>query len=468
MAVSVNGVGVPDADDYYQRIKGESSLVAYFPLTEPLGADKRVLDTHGGRVATVNGTPTTSDASVPYGGRAITLDGDNDWIDIPYSAAMNPAAITVELWVRRDTDTGAAERIFDCCASNKGIRFFVNATDGITIVSGDGAALSTSMAGAVTLSTGQWYHIAVTHDGTTAKLYVNGVFDGSGVDTYSANVSAVSRLGANIDGTGDFPGKIAHVAIYNTALTPAQINRHYSAYADAVLQLAPVGYWRLNEPSGTAAVDLGSGAHNGVYANTPTLGDTGGLRSDPSKAMTVVSASDEYMSVADHADHDGDTSFTTCFWFKSSDSGSQTLLVGKVASALNSSPGWVCGWTTSNAVRVKVGDGTNIALQSIGAVEVFDGKWHFIAAGRDDSTERTFLYVDAVSRGTPADTTAVGSIANTEALEVLRVLPNTNPAADGTAQDLAFFNRALSATEIAYLYQLGKAGLTHPIKYVQS
>ena len=38
-------------------------------------------------------------------------------------------------------------------------------------------------------------------------------------------------------------------------------------YASAVLADSPVHYYRLNEPSGTSAVDSGSGANNGTYVS---------------------------------------------------------------------------------------------------------------------------------------------------------------------------------------------------------
>ncbi len=43
------------------------------------------------------------------------------------------------------------------------------------------------------------------------------------------------------------------------------------AYKDLVLEDAPVGYWRLNETSGTTAVDSSGNNRNGTYVNGERL-----------------------------------------------------------------------------------------------------------------------------------------------------------------------------------------------------
>jgi hypothetical protein len=47
-----------------------------------------------------------------------------------------------------------------------------------------------------------------------------------------------------------------------------------SAYDTVILSDSPVGYWPLSETSGTVADDLSTGANNGAYLNSPTLGQT--------------------------------------------------------------------------------------------------------------------------------------------------------------------------------------------------
>ena len=55
-------------------------------------------------------------------------------------------------------------------------------------------------------------------------------------------------------------------------------------YFNAVMQHAPVGYWRLGELIGTTAVDDGAFAKNGTYTGTFTLGRPSLIPSDPDNA----------------------------------------------------------------------------------------------------------------------------------------------------------------------------------------
>lgn len=91
-----------------------------------------------------------------------------------------------------------------------------------------------SPASVPSITTGQWYHIMATWDGTTMKLYQNGVLMGtaalSGTVGSATNAPAV---GVNPGGpSGYFPGEIDEVAIYNTALSAARVLAHYQAASE--------------------------------------------------------------------------------------------------------------------------------------------------------------------------------------------------------------------------------------------
>jgi hypothetical protein len=72
--------------------------------------------------------------------------------------------------------------------------------------------------------TGTKYYVAVTYDGSTMRLYVNGVERASKASTVSiVNHSSSLRLGRNVSGTLDEP------AIYSHALSATEIAAHYAA-----------------------------------------------------------------------------------------------------------------------------------------------------------------------------------------------------------------------------------------------
>ena len=77
----------------------------------------------------------------------------------------------------------------------------------------------------------QWYHLAVTWDGTNAAFYVNGVSQGSAPIIYYA-VDPVAAYDGSIGsgpqtGHGAFAGGVDEVAFYTNVLTASQIQNHY-------------------------------------------------------------------------------------------------------------------------------------------------------------------------------------------------------------------------------------------------
>jgi hypothetical protein len=85
---------------------------------------------------------------------------------------------------------------------------------------------------AVALST--WTHVVGTYDGTTARLYLNGVQVGSSTTGFAANAARPLRIAAGAtDRAPDYllAGRIDEVAVYGAALTPTRIQAHHGAAA---------------------------------------------------------------------------------------------------------------------------------------------------------------------------------------------------------------------------------------------
>jgi hydrogenase maturation factor HypE len=91
-----------------------------------------------------------------------------------------------------------------------------------------GTPLDAQGASAVALNT--WTHLAVSYDGTTLRLYVNGVEVGSrAVASPLLTSTGVLRLGGNSVWGEFFQGRIDEVRLYNRALGPAEIQADMNA-----------------------------------------------------------------------------------------------------------------------------------------------------------------------------------------------------------------------------------------------
>ncbi|MEB3322003.1 MAG: LamG-like jellyroll fold domain-containing protein, partial [Synechococcaceae cyanobacterium] len=188
-------------------------------------------------------------------------------IDVPYSVALNSNTVfTAEMWVKAPPVNNG----FFVPLVNRG----PFAGDGWVFFGWNGVSTwqfrcyegttrhqvySTSP-----IVPGQWTHLVGVYDGTTVRLYVNGVEEASTNGVHIANSSIPLRMAGwpndNETGGGNFAGGfLDEVAIYNTALAPSVIASHYqngtnasrtTPYDTLVQTSSPVGYWRLNDPAG--------------------------------------------------------------------------------------------------------------------------------------------------------------------------------------------------------------------------
>jgi hypothetical protein len=78
--------------------------------------------------------------------------------------------------------------------------------------------------GNTVLKVGEWTHIAITFDKTTARFYVNGVQTASGAWSLGPDREASLQIGCdNANGGNPFNGAIDEVKLYDIVLTPAEI-----------------------------------------------------------------------------------------------------------------------------------------------------------------------------------------------------------------------------------------------------
>jgi hypothetical protein len=76
-----------------------------------------------------------------------------------------------------------------------------------------------------------------------------------------------------------------------------------ATYSSVVLAKGPVGYWRLGESAGPAAVDASGFGRHGTYNGNPAFGQPGGIVNDPDTAIGCNGPdSRDYVEIADPGD----------------------------------------------------------------------------------------------------------------------------------------------------------------------
>jgi len=218
-------------------------------------------------------SPTVPPFSNTY---SVDLDGSDDYIDCGTVTAMNSTdSFTLSGWFKFDADntlflTGGID-------SADRFSFYLKSGGSLGVYLGSPEVLTSGS----TLSTGQYYHIAVIKDGNgtnNCTLYV----DGSLSDTGTRSASMPSSSGQNfwvgssqVFSGYEMNGLADEVAFWSSALTSTDITAIYNSGAPADLSsLSPVHWWRMGDNdggTGTTITDQGSGGNNGTLTNGPTF-----------------------------------------------------------------------------------------------------------------------------------------------------------------------------------------------------
>ncbi|MFT3823626.1 MAG: T9SS type A sorting domain-containing protein [Chitinophagaceae bacterium] len=238
--------------------------------------------------------------------RGITFNGTTQYIDCTNSSALAATAIrTMECWVKFNNFTNAQE-ILSRSITGSGIELLVyNNALAFYCMNSSTSASSNIQYASSNLSTGVWYHVAVTWGNTkeSMRLYVNGVSVGTRTDV--GNITAVTnptgtfRIGQWYDGNSRyFNGSVDDVRIWSTNRTAAEIKAGmYGTVATTTTGL--IAYYKFDETSGTTATNsTATTGINGTLTGTPTrfnspvvFAQDNGLNFDGTNDQVVVPTS---------------------------------------------------------------------------------------------------------------------------------------------------------------------------------
>jgi hypothetical protein len=153
------------------------------------------------KTVTAFGNAQISTAQSKFGGASIAFDGTGDYLSTPATSAFvfGTNNFTIELWVRFATVTGI-QALYDqrlavtpgpqptLYTNGSSLFYYFNNANRITIA---------------TVSTNQWYHLAISKQGSSMRAFIDGVQGGSTyVDSTSYTTGANVLVGADFIGPG--------------------------------------------------------------------------------------------------------------------------------------------------------------------------------------------------------------------------------------------------------------------------
>ena len=478
---------------------GTDGLVAGYQMEENGGTvleDSSPPDNDG----TIYGNPTWETGKV--GSYALDLDGTGDYAVVDDNDCLDiTSAITLAGWVK-------PEKV----ATQDLIK---KATNGVT--DGYELSLSTSTStwptqvffrlnqqssadtyrvnsGTTYPSDGNtWIHVAGTYDGTTMKIYMNGVLKSSLVTSTAIATNTLGlSIGAESTGSRSFQGAMDEVRIYNRALSDAEIAALYAMAppptetptntptptetpvpptdtptptetpvpptdtptpADTPTETPTatatpncgadglVGYWAMEEGSGTTITDSSPPANDGTLHGDATWATPGRVGAH----ALALDGSGDYALVPDDDCLDITNAITLAAWVKPGQQATQDLVKKATSGSVDGYEVSLASGTSTMKPFFRLNGSYRIDATTS---YPYDGNtWFHVAATYDGTTMR--IYYNGVQEGSGVP--GLPSIAsNTVSLSIGAQNDGTR-AFKGALDEVRVYNRALSATEIEAL-----------------
>lgn len=235
-----------------------------------------------------------------------------------------------------------------------------------------------------------------------------------------------------------------------TPLVPTACHRVSSAatYGPVVLADSPLGYWTLDETSGTSAADSSGNAHPGTYVAPVTLNQTPLITTGHAVLFSNgrVTLPANLISIPTAA-----SAFSMEAWISTSTALNRSFISGR--NSVNGNPIIDFGVNAGKAfVQVRDGAGAGLMTLTTGA-SVNDGLTHHLVATRTTG-KAWVIYIDSVSSATGSDTMTSGITTCDDSFIAQEGQQVT--AFPGTLDEVALYTSTLSAARVLAHYNAGR------------
>ena len=447
----------------YAANKG-AAPVAYWRFDEGGGAtayDDSTNNNDGTMTPSTGGTNTAAGQMWTRQGKisgAAEFDGTDDRTTLG-DVDLNNGGNTVGFWVKASA-IGANKDLFSkyTSGSNNGEWNFRLRSDNKIhfwyYASGNHTFLSSS-----TFSQDQWYYVTFVYTwgtGSSAKWYINGQedtgaswTDGTGNGAFT-DVATAAMLGAGNSGSplNFFNGYIDDVRIYNYARTAAQVMTDYNAGSAAHLGAGtdpnegnpPVGYWTMNEGSGSTVYDRSGNNNNGTITNaTFAAGKHGSTLS--------FDGDGDYVDISASSTLGLTSALTFEAWIKPSAYGTWDRILESNVGCCT-----VLGLSENKGVYFGLTKGGSQYYIN-GTSPVSLGTWQHVVGTWDGTTMKTYvngIQKDTMSLAGPIDDKS------SAAWKIGRYVGGTGYDFSGLIDEVKIYDYARTQAQIAYDYNKGK------------
>jgi hypothetical protein len=451
-----------------------SNLLAYYRMDDALGATTvaEPISTYTGTV--VNGVRFGSAGIV---GNCATFNGTNSYIGIPYQVLNNIATGTIMAWVYPTSLTSG----IICAKQHNSVNTigvlsigsyaatggpYTAGTAGYVYWHASNSQSVAASSSGVAISVNAWTHIAVTFSASYVNIYINGglvsttATNGSLPNLTSSTSTTIGILYDGGTNPGPFAGKIDEFSVWTTALNPSQVNYIYKTqlyglgnfYLDTTSYLLNHYRFETYDVVGTTVMNYATKKYDATLVNSPPLLSTAGGYRVGSSALSLTTASSQYVTISNTIILNATFGFSVACWFTTTALNGFQRLFDFSTNA------------TTSGIAIYVDQGTGrlgirIPSTSVGATlttkVVTDSIWRHVAWVISPSGVNR-VYIDGV-----LDTTVSSTFPSLTLIS--NFIGKSNQGDNlygGKIDDFRVYNVALSAADVTELYKYTGASRT--------
>ena len=481
-------LSIDEISDLYESQKGsmfDSNLIAYYKLNDKNSQGWVLNSATGIRDGQLVATADVS-ASGFWDTNAGYFDGAGDYIDARANPILGATPFTLSAWINT-TKVNAyqgAISIGASSATNSAYIGTVGTAQTGTSNSIGGGFFGTNYGSGIT-TVNKWVHVALTYNGSIAKIYVDGSEKVS--VNYTANLTNYNiRLGRIGSSTSyDFNGLIEEAKVFNRSLSASEIIADYNRFLNAkyvdgnivdatvssdwnsikinqdinynfgkeislgekFFDVNLIGLWHFNDKNSddwilnSARGILDANLNNGANINGVGLWDTNSLYLDGvNDYVAIPSASNLYIGASKN--------FTVSAWVNPTSISSTRSIFVYGASAVCFNYGMVL-------VSGKLAFRNSSYDYSIGESLVEVNKWNHLVLTSVGSSVLGYIngqYIGTVNYSSSACGTS-------QAVIGVRAMNSITAPFVGKIDEVAIWNRNLSQSEVIDLYRKGVSRL---------
>ena len=439
--ISTGGAAVCTTDS--ADVFGDSSGVALYNL------DYDASDASGSYDGTPSNVTFGVGGKINYGAR---FNGSSSYIDVS-SFSFGSDNLSISMWIKPSSTQNAYANIIDFNQTNTSkvgvfaIQQDASNTNQYKIWQWNGSSYNQS--NSVTLTADTWNHLvyALQSNGNYA-FYLNGTSStsGSNLTASTSGVTETLNIGRWYNNGGSagryFNGDIDQVRIFSKALNQTEVDTLYNngdgetacvytaTTTDNDYPTTNLAYYKLDN---SAEDEKGSydGTETNIEYRFGRYGQAAVFNGSSSKIDTNIS------TITSNAG-------SVSLWVKTT-TGTQSAFFGGQSPSTNR---FYFGVRNSN---FWMGAGDTQNSYNISASSLLDGNWHHVVLTLDGSTAK--YYLDGNS--TPVDTisyTSGGTIGVTPLIGALDLTGSFSSYTNGSIDQVRIYSTALSASQVAELY----------------